>query len=357
MMNNGAVLFLGILLSVAASFWTLLFAPQLQIGRQQVRALEGGELYPAPRPGLAQRGAEVYRSLGCAECHTRQVRQTGAIFEMQITDLGTNPPAVVALYSDDANQPNPQGTGTGDEGMDRIHLRTLPAVVGTNLSPAAAQKMMGQFMRVGAKAAPVLIPLGSDMKRGWGARLSVAQDYLHDYPVLLGNLRLGPDLANFGARQTNIADIHTQLYDSPRVTMGSLMPPYRFLYERRPLNNGAVLPPDAILLTAADANSPAQYIIPSEDAVALAAYLTSLKAEALLFEAPRAKPASPARPPTNAPPATNATAAVTPDKPERRAPARPVETPQVRAERELGAPFAVQGLTARTHRSGSSLPK
>jgi len=310
MMNNGAALFLGILLSVAASFWTLLFAPQLQIGRQQVRALEDGELYPAPRPGLAQRGAEVYRSLGCAECHTRQVRQTGAIFEMRITDLGTNPPAVVALYSDDANQPNPHGTGTGDEGMARIPLRTLPAVVGTHLSPAAAQKMTVQFSGVGAKAAPVLIPLGPDMERGWGARLSVAQDYLHDYPVLLGNLRLGPDLANFGARQTNIADIHTQLYDSPRLTMGSLMPPYRFLYELRPITNGAALPPEAIPLTAADANRPAQVIIPSEDAVALAAYLTSLKADALLFEAPRPKPASPAPPPTNAPTATNVTGAV-----------------------------------------------
>ena len=45
MMNTGAVLFLGILLSLAGSFWALVVVPQLQIGRQQIRPLEGsGEL-------------------------------------------------------------------------------------------------------------------------------------------------------------------------------------------------------------------------------------------------------------------------------------------------------------------------
>ena len=42
---------------------------------------------------------------------------------------------------------------------------------------------------------------GSDLARGWGGRTgkvqSVAQDYLYDQPVMLGSLRIGPDLANF----------------------------------------------------------------------------------------------------------------------------------------------------------------
>jgi len=306
-MNNGAALFLGILLSVAASFWTLLFAPQMQIGRQQVRPIEGGELYPSPRPGLALRGAEVYRSLGCAECHTRQVRQTGAVFDVLISEVGTNLGAVAAVFGETA-------IGTGDEGLDAKYFKKLPATVGTNLTGSAAMKLVTQFTAAGAKAVPVLIPLGPDVQRGWGARLSVAQDYLHDYPVLLGNLRLGPDLANFGARQTNTAAIHILLYDSPRVTKGSLMPPYHFLYETRPFTHGEAPPADAIVLPTEGAKSPTQIIVPSEDALALAAYLTSLKAEALLFEAPRAKPASPAPPSTNAPPATNATAAATSPK-------------------------------------------
>ena len=84
MMNNGAVLFLGVLLSLAGSFWALLLVPQIQIGRQQVRALEGsGEFYPAPRSGHAQRGAQVFVAQGCAECHTRQVRQTAGLLAGQ----------------------------------------------------------------------------------------------------------------------------------------------------------------------------------------------------------------------------------------------------------------------------------
>ena len=43
-------------------------------------------------------------------------------------------------------------------------------------------------------------------------------------------------------------------------------------------------------------------------------------------------------------------------EPERRAPARRVETQQVRAERELGAPIAVQGRNARTMSGECSLP-
>ena len=78
-MNNGPLLFFGILLTMASSFWGLILAPQLQIGRQQPVILEDtGDYYPANRPGLAQQGAEVYRSLGCAECHTRQVRGVSA---------------------------------------------------------------------------------------------------------------------------------------------------------------------------------------------------------------------------------------------------------------------------------------
>jgi cytochrome c oxidase cbb3-type subunit 2 len=74
-MNNGPLLFFGILVTLASSFWGLILGPQLKIGRQEIRMIEAtGALYPTPRPGLAQKGAEVYRSLGCAECHTQQVR-------------------------------------------------------------------------------------------------------------------------------------------------------------------------------------------------------------------------------------------------------------------------------------------
>src|SRR5262245_8561870 len=117
-MNNPPLLFLGILLTFAMSFAGLIVAPQVQIGRQvSVEDKTTGTPYPSAAPGMATRGKDVYRSLGCVECHTRQVR---------------------APY------------------------------------------------------------FGTDIHRGWGRRFTVAQDYLNDDPVMLGSLRIGPDLANIG---------------------------------------------------------------------------------------------------------------------------------------------------------------
>ena len=41
---------------------------------------------------------------------------------------------------------------------------------------------------------------GSDIERKWGERRSAPRDYIFDRPVLLGKVRVGPDLANVGHR-------------------------------------------------------------------------------------------------------------------------------------------------------------
>src|SRR4051812_17397659 len=103
-MNSAPLLFLGIFATLASSFWGLLLVPQLQLGRQgQITNSVTFALYPQNRGGSAKEGAEIYRSVGCVECHSQQVRG-----------------------------------------------------------------------------------LGTDVARGWGGRNTVAQDYLGDYPVLLG---------------------------------------------------------------------------------------------------------------------------------------------------------------------------
>src|SRR4029434_8562354 len=90
-MNNGPLLFLGVLITLASSFWGLVLAPQIQFGREQPRLIEAtGEFYPSPRPGLAEDGAHVYRSLGCVECHSQQVRQTGVHLDVWVSELTTN---------------------------------------------------------------------------------------------------------------------------------------------------------------------------------------------------------------------------------------------------------------------------
>ena len=271
-MNPGPLLFLGSFFALAVSWFGFVLAPQLQLGRQaEVEIAATGQPYPSMRSGMARQGEAVYRANGCFYCHSQQVRPRG---------------------------------------------------------------------------------FGSDVARGWGGRAgevqSVDQDYLYDRPVMLGSQRVGPDLANIGLRQINalpgqtnvvlpgqtnapqqtnelllqqINEVRLQetnevrllahLYN-PQATMhGSLMPPYRFLFEQRKLKVGekssAEALPDGL-------GAPAGYeVVPTEDARALAAYLMSLRSDTALFEAPPfplppAKTNAPAAKSTNAPVATKAAA-------------------------------------------------
>ncbi len=145
---------------------------------------------------------------------------------------------------------------------------------------------------------------GSDVARGWGGRpgkvQSVNQDYLYDHPVMLGSQRVGPDLANIGLRQPSEALLLSHIYNPQAAMRGSLMPPFRYLFEQRKLKVGENPSADAL---PASAGVPAGYeVVPRDDARALAAYLLSLHSDAILFETP-----PPPAPPTNAPPAAAAT--------------------------------------------------
>ena len=94
---------------------------------------------------------------------------------------------------------------------------------------------------------------GSDIARGYGVRASVARDYVQQKPVLLGERRIGPDLANYGARAKDLASVHTAIQHEGR---------FAFLY------------------------AGAKQEVASERAVALAAYLQSLRQD---YSSPEAK--------------------------------------------------------------------
>jgi len=158
---------------------------------------------------------------------------------------------------------------------------------------------------------------GSDYERQWGGRAgvvqSVAQDYLYDQPAMLGTQRVGPDLANIGLRQnqTNLTLLFQHLYN-PRLTMpGSLMPPFRFLFTKRPLKFNEQ-PADDAVSVGKDA-VPGYEVVPTADARALAAYLLSLHSDAVLFETPPFPvPAKPKAKSTNAPAGAAPTTAAQP---------------------------------------------
>lgn len=73
---------------------------------------------------------------------------------------------------------------------------------------------------------------GADIKRGWGVRRTVARDYIHDHPVLLGTMRTGPDLATIGRRNRSYQWQHTHLLNPRSQNAWSVMPSFPWLYRR-----------------------------------------------------------------------------------------------------------------------------
>jgi cytochrome c oxidase cbb3-type subunit 2 len=94
---------------------------------------------------------------------------------------------------------------------------------------------------------------GSDIARGYGTRPSVARDYSQQKQVLLGDRRIGPDLANYGARAKDLSSVHAAIQHNGQ---------FVFLY------------------------SGAKNGVASERAIALAAYLQSLRQD---YSSPEAK--------------------------------------------------------------------
>ena len=273
-MNPGPLAFLAAFVALAFSWAGYVLAPQIQIGREQpgTNTVNTAELYPQARPGLARQGLEVYRAEGCAACHTEQVGQTGTMCEVLLTDAGTNQAALVTTLLK-------AGLGKSNPGQ---FLSDLPKALLRTADPDEADRLVNALKSAGAKAALRVVPVGPDITRGWGKRRSVARDYLYDDPVMVGSLRIGPDLANAGVR---LPDLHwhlRHLYAPRSEVKGSVMPPYRYLFNKRPVVDGEKRAANALPATV----EPGFEITPKPEAEALVAYLMSLNASAPLVEAP-----------------------------------------------------------------------
>ena len=147
---------------------------------------------------------------------------------------------------------------------------------------------------------------GPDMERGWGARRTVARDYIQEDVPLLGSMRLGPDFSNFGwtakvaqkdgseksagmwrnepeddtkkPAARNEQWIYRHLYNPRTIFTDSKCPPYRYLFERKEI--GEKLSPNAV-----EHNARFQ-IVPTIEAEKLAQYLLSLDRSHELKDAP-----------------------------------------------------------------------
>jgi cytochrome c oxidase cbb3-type subunit 2 len=143
---------------------------------------------------------------------------------------------------------------------------------------------------------------GADLDRGWGLRRTVARDYIYDRPVLLGDMRFGPDLSNIGTRKDpdnpekySRAWHYMHLYNPQITSPGSNMPSYKFLFEKRKIAGQEDA--EALKLTGPQAPPLGYEIVPSVEAHQLVAYLTTLDHSHPLPEAgPNIQPPKPSVP-------------------------------------------------------------
>jgi len=128
----------------------------------------------------------------------------------------------------------------------------------------------------------------TDIERGWGSRRTVARDYMNQGIAQLGTMRTGPDLANIGVRNPSDTWHLLHLYNPQITSEGSTMPPFRFLFEKRPVG-GEGPSPDVLNLPEEYAVEEGYEVVPSDDALAIVAYLKSLKLSS--YEVPEAEAA------------------------------------------------------------------
>jgi cbb3-type cytochrome oxidase cytochrome c subunit len=287
-MKNGFAVFLAVLVALGGSWLGFVVAPAIQLGRaKQTTVLNSTDTWPLQRTGEATLGLQVYRANGCAACHTEQVRQDGVKCDVVVTSLGNNRAALSQafdeiyelIYKDNPNlaQILVKGRVTPNS------QASLPVFQG--ITKEIADAVSDKITAAGGKTETHIVATGADISRGWGIRRSVAADYLYDYPVQLGSLRAGPDLANIGARDPDLNWQLVHLYAPQALVKGSVMPPFRFLFEVRKIAPGDAPSPDALKFPKDFAPPADCEVVPKPEAKQLAAYLLSLRQDAPLYEA------------------------------------------------------------------------
>jgi len=281
-MKYGPLVFLAAFFALSTSWFGFVLKPQADLGRaQQETNVVSSLLYPQPRPGQARQGVDVYRADGCFYCHSQQVGQTGVACDVVLTSPGTN----LTAAAEAVVKANPM--------LARANLTEflskLPATVLKNITRDEADAALKLLKAPEMKVEVHIVPTGPDITRGWGRRHNVAEDYVYDWPVMLGSQRVGPDLANVGARLPDANWQLLHLYSPQGVVKDSTMPSFRFLFETRKI--GRVPATDALQLTG-DLAPPAGYeVVPKPEAQELVAYLLSLNSDAPLYEEPFTAPA------------------------------------------------------------------
>ena len=104
-------------------------------------------------------------------------------------------------------------------------------------------------------------------------RPSAAGDYVYQTPELLGTERTGPDLSNIGNRQASQVWHLLHLYNPRSVVRASVMPSYSWYFKAKDQAG----PQDVVVPVPAEFAPAGKVVVAKPEALALAAYLLSLK--------------------------------------------------------------------------------
>lgn len=140
--------------------------------------------------------------------------------------------------------------------------------------PGIAQQGAKDYLALGCMTCHTqqvrMVEAGFDVERGWGNRPSVARDYILQEHVLIGNTRVGPDLANLGLRGHSLEWLHQHLFEPQALIPESVCQPSPFLYEEAQEETLG-------FIELSSGNSASRFIKPTLRAERLAAYLQALK--------------------------------------------------------------------------------
>lgn len=153
-----------------------------------------------------------------------------------------------------------------------IQTQETPPTPG--LKPLTAEEVRGRELYVSEGCSychtQQVRPLKPDQPFG---RPSAAGDYAYSTPQLLGTGRIGPDLANIGNRVPDETWHLIHLYNPRAVVPNSVMPAFRWYFDLKDHDD----PGDVVVPLPAPYSVPGKVIVARREAVALAAYLLSLK--------------------------------------------------------------------------------
>jgi len=284
-MKNGFAVFFAVLVTLGGSWLGFVVAPAIQLGTaKQAAILNSTDTWPLQRTGEATLGLQVYRANGCAACHTEQIRQDSVMAEVTLTSLGKSKPEDFKAFVQSLFVLPELAKVTNNLAATLKDWKgELPATILTTDDKAMADAMADRLKAAGVKSETGIVAIGADIPR-WGVRRSVAADFLYDYPVQLGSLRVGPDLADVGARLPDANWQLLHLYAPQIAVTNSAMPSFKFLFEVRKL--GAAPSRDALNVPKEFAPAAGYEVVPKPEAKELVAYLLSLRADAPLYEAP-----------------------------------------------------------------------